>query len=54
MNGQRKIQQIASAPQIKIPERLVLQANRLFKLAVENNFTKGRQSGKDIVTDRNQ
>jgi transcription factor IIIB 90 kDa subunit len=41
MNGNRKIQQIASAPQVRIPERLVAQAQRLFKLAVENNFTKG-------------
>jgi transcription factor IIIB subunit 2 len=45
INGNRKIQQIASIPQIKMPERLVSQANRLFKLAVENNFTKGRASG---------
>lgn len=43
-NGNRKIASVANAPQIRIPERLVSQAQRLFKLAVENNFTKGRKS----------
>ncbi len=44
-NGNRKISDLANAASIKIPERLVMQAQRLFKLAVEHQFTRGRRSG---------
>nr|KAJ3422673.1 transcription factor TFIIIB subunit brf1 [Polyrhizophydium stewartii] len=48
-NGHRRIQEVASQPQIRMSERLVSQAQRYFNVAVANNFTKGRKAGNVVA-----